>query len=208
MSSDELARVLRVIVCAVDLLSYCDGIRALGHQVVRTFSNSKELALAIPSLESAPNVVIMDTAEADELTSIQSACASRSITVPIIIISKDLDKISVCQGLDIVFGVCSMPPVFDNDTLRAVLLVAMARFETEVKWRFAADEAVEQLESTKMCHRACSIMFDYGRAPTLVDAYKLLQEIASSNNRTLLEQAQTFLDLDQATRPREKRHTK
>jgi AmiR/NasT family two-component response regulator len=202
MSSTDFARTLRVIVCAKDSASYSDAVTVLGHDIMSTCANFQELVLAIPSLSTVPDLIILDTAEADELAAIQAACTSRAIMVPVIIISQDLSGLMRCQGLDIVFGVCSVLPGLDYETLRAVLLLAIVKFEIETKWHFAIEKAAEELECAKVAHKACSILYDYGRAPTLLDAYKLLQEIASSHNRTLCEQAKCFLQLDEATRPR------
>lgn len=206
MSSAGLGRVLRVVVCAMDLDRYTELIRGLGHEVVGSYTDSMELVSTISQWEKTPNLIVTDIVDGELLGAIQVACANRSCKVPVLLFSDKVKDLIVCQALDIVFGVGVVPsPPDDREIFRAVLLVAITRFLKEEHWRLTAETAEQALEDAKVTHHAASILFDHKRLPTMEEAYRMLQVNAASRNDKLPEYANKVIEADEMMRPRNRK---
>lgn len=179
---------------------YDNAVKALGHEVLASYRNVLELVLAIPGFSVVPDLIITDTVDTEDLVRVYAACKSRAITVPFIVISKNLQDLRAGVGNDCVFGICNEPLDFDSDVLRAMLLIATTRFACESQLRLQANKAQCEAEDVKTITRACALMCSYGKAKTPVTARRVLERIAASHNRRIVDQALIVIQLDQSMR--------
>lgn len=200
--SQERSAALKIVVSTTSNQDYRGALEGLGHEVLGYYPSTPDLLQALTTLSVVSDLIITDAIEGQELRKIQQQCESKKLNIPLIIVSQNLHQLQDCDELTFVFGICSE---LQENSLRAVIFVAMARFEAETKWRLKAEEAEKESERAKIIHRACSILYDHKLVDGMIAAYRYLQEISASYARPMHEQAALIIKADETMHPKRRK---
>jgi two-component system, response regulator / RNA-binding antiterminator len=141
----------------------------------------------------APDVIVIDTDSPDRDMLEHLAAMSRDAPRPVVLFTDDEDIGKMKQALRA--GVMSYV-VGDvaADRIKAILQVAVARFEENQALRQELENAKTELASRKLIERAKGIVMTH-KGVREDEAYRLLREMAMSRRVKLADVAQQVIDM-------------
>ena len=194
-----MTRSLRIIAAddEPEMREYLEStLRVLGHEVVAVAKCGRELIEACRT--GNPDLVITDIRmpKMDGLAAIEEI--SKSMSLPIILVSAHHDDATVAQALNQQALAYLVKPVKQAD-IETAIAVAMRRFG-EFQALFNQTDSLRQaLEDRKLIERAKGLLMKRSELdePT---AFARLQKLASDNNWKLAEAAKLLLASEEALR--------
>lgn len=197
-----MKRSLRVVV-ADDEPEMLTGIREtleeLGHRVVSTVANGKDLVEKC--LAERPDLVITDI-KMPGLDGIDAADEIyRQMPVPVILVSAyhDTELLERAEANHVVMSYLVKP--IKRSHLEAAIGIAIRRFE---QFRTVSREAVDlrqALVDRKIIERAKGIIMKQADLDE-EDAFKRLQDLASTRHQKMIEIAKMILNMQDAFKPK------
>jgi two-component system, response regulator PdtaR len=197
MKSDH---VLRIVIAddEPDMRDYfCKILPRLGHQVVATAQNGKELVEHCRTLR--PELVITDIKMPD-MDGIEAAgLIYREVPIPVVLVSAyhDADLIARAEA-DHIMGYL-VKPIKQAD-LQPVIALALKRFEQFQELRREAADLRQALEDRKVIEKAKGILMKRASLDE-PEAFRRLQKLASEKNRKLIDIAQMIVVAEEAVQP-------
>tara|TARA_R110002049_G_scaffold27321_4_gene94472 strand:+ start:12193 stop:12777 length:585 start_codon:yes stop_codon:yes gene_type:complete len=166
----------------------------LGHQVVGTASSGKELVDLCAQLQ--PDLVVTDI-KMPELDGLEAAKLVRgsSHPVPFVVVTAYPDKEFLHRAADQHVMAYLVKPIREED-LRATIYLAMQRFHELQFLLRETNDLKRSLEERKLVERAKGILM---KRATLseADAFRRLQELASTKHQKMAEIAKTVIAADE-----------
>lgn len=170
------------------------ALQRLGHEVIGEATNGRELIALCQS--SQPDLVITDIKmpEMDGLDAVATACRDRP--VPVILVSAHYDDHFIERARSNQILAYLVKPITDTD-LQPAIKIAMQRFTEFQTLRQEADTLKQALDDRKLIERAKGILMKRTGLPE-PDAFRRLQQIASSKSIKLVEVAKMLVTAEEA----------
>jgi response regulator NasT len=173
----ERARALRI------------GLLEGGYNILAVLPPGAEIEDQIAQLQ--PDVIIVDAQSDAALRQVVSATASARR--PIVCFTEDDDKTKMHAAIEA--GVSAYVVAgLSADRVKAVLDVALARFEVDQKLRHELSETKVKLAERKVIERAKGLLMERHHCSE-DEAYRKLRRLAMDKNLKLSEVAQRMLDV-------------
>jgi two-component system, response regulator / RNA-binding antiterminator len=173
----ERARALRI------------GLLEGGYNILAALPPDADLAEQIAQLQ--PDVIIVDEQSDAALKKVVAATADQRR--PIVCFTEDKDREKMHAAIEA--GVSAYVVAgLSAERVKAVLDVALARFEIDQKLRHELSETKTKLAERKVIERAKGLLMERHHC-TEDDAYKKLRRLAMDKNLKLSEVAQRMLDV-------------
>lgn len=173
----ERARALRI------------GLLEGGYNILAVLPPSAEIEDQITQLQ--PDVIIVDAQSDAVLRQVVSATADARR--PIVCFTEDDDKTKMHAAIEA--GVSAYVVAgLSADRVKAVLDVALARFEVDQKLRHELSETKVKLAERKVIERAKGLLMERHHCSE-DEAYRKLRRLAMDKNLKLSEVAQRMLDV-------------
>jgi response regulator NasT len=193
-------QALRIVIAddEPDMRDYfCKILPRLGHHVVATAQNGRELVDQCRALR--PDMVITDIKMPD-MDGIEAADKIYSDSpLPVVLVSAYHDAELIARAeADHIMGYL-VKPIKQAD-LQPVIALALRRFEQFQELRREAADLRQALEDRKTIERAKGILMKRGSMDE-PEAFRRLQKLASEKNRKLVEIAQMVMVAEEAVQP-------
>jgi two-component system, response regulator / RNA-binding antiterminator len=173
----ERARALRI------------GLLEGGYNILAALPPDTDLEEQIAQLQ--PDVIIVDEQSDAALKKVVSATANAPR--PIVCFTEDNDKVKMHAAIEA--GVSAYVVAgLSADRVKAVLDVALARFEVDQKLRHELSETKLKLAERKVIERAKGLLMERHHCSE-DEAYRKLRRLAMDKNLKLSELAQRMLDV-------------
>lgn len=173
----ERARALRI------------GLLEGGYNILAALPPDADLEKQIAQLQ--PDVIIVD--EQSDAALKQVVAATANAPRPIVCFTEDNDKVKMHAAIEA--GVSAYVVAgLSADRVKAVLDVAMARFEVDQKLRHELLETKTRLAERKVIERAKGLLMERHHCSE-DEAYRKLRRLAMDKNLRLSELAQRMLDV-------------
>lgn len=168
-----------------------------GHQVVSVAETGRELVQHCRELK--PDLVITDIKmpDMDGIEASDTICSERPVPVILVSAYHDPDLIERAEADHVLAYL--VKPIGQAD-LAPAIAVAMRRFSEFQALRQEASDLRQALADRKVIEQAKGVLM---RIPGVSekDAYRRLQDLASSKNQKLIEAAQAIVELERVLRP-------
>lgn len=173
----ERARALRI------------GLLEGGYNILAALPPDADLEKQIAQLQ--PDVIIVD--EQSDAALKQVVAATANAPRPIVCFTEDNDKVKMHAAIEA--GVSAYVVAgLSADRVKAVLDVALARFEVDQKLRHELLETKTRLAERKVIERAKGLLMERHHCSE-DEAYRKLRRLAMDKNLRLSELAQRMLDV-------------
>jgi two-component system, response regulator / RNA-binding antiterminator len=173
----ERARALRI------------GLLEGGYNILAALPPDADLAEQIAQLQ--PDVIIVDEQSDAALKKVVAATADQRRPIVCFTEDKDREKMHAAIEAGVSASVVAGLPA---ERVKAVLDVALARFEIDQKLRHELSETKTKLAERKVIERAKGLLMERHHC-TEDDAYKKLRRLAMDKNLKLSDVAQRMLDV-------------
>lgn len=173
----ERARALRI------------GLLEGGYNILAALPPDADLEEQIAQLQ--PDVIIVDEQSDAALKKVVAATANERR--PIVCFTEDNDKVKMQAAIEA--GVSAYVVAgLSAERVKAVLDVALARFEVDQKLRFELSETRLRLAERKVIERAKGLLMERHHC-TEDEAYRKLRRLAMDKNLKLSDVAQRMIDV-------------
>jgi len=175
---------------------YKEVLPLLGHQVVGAASTGAELVEQCRSTQ--PDLIITDIRmpDMDGIDAAAEVCRNRSI--PVSLVSAYHDSVLIARAEQHHVMSYLVKPI-KSDELQPAIAIAIRRFEEFQAMSKEATDLRQALQDRKLIERAKGLLMKRAGLDEYA-AFRRLQEIARSKNRTLRDVADMIVSLDETYR--------
>ena len=166
-----------------------EGLRDAGFMAVERLSDMNNLLMRIKAID--PDVILIDLENPSRDTLEQMFQVSRAVRRPVAMFVDQSDAASIRASIDA--GVSAyIVDGLRKERVKAILDMAVSRFNAYERLRRELDEAKDQLAERKVIERAKGILMK-ARSITEDEAYALLRRTAMNENRRIAEVAHSVV---------------
>lgn len=198
MSSRPSSTISRSVVLMQDAAARAEIVTMLaailGYQGT-DYSTNEQLSSLVPSLVPDIAVVVVDFVESAQFAELFSIMAQKNLSVPLIVVAPDVAPLVGVTDLNGVYA-CAQYPLAEGE-LAAAVNFARRLFTKERQLK----EEIVALANISKAVAAVQARFST-ELRTIEQARAWLENLASSNGRSLSAEAQILLKADQAFHPR------
>ncbi|WP_153109108.1 ANTAR domain-containing response regulator [Propionivibrio limicola] len=169
----------------------CGGLIQAGHQVAAVLPSSLELVSRIEEIK--PDIILIETESPSRDTLEHLAVMNRDMPRPVVMFSHDSDQATIRSAIR--SGVAAyVVDGFDIDRLRAVVDVAIARFDEHQALKRELAESNRKLSERKIVEKAKGILMKT-RGMDEEAAYGALRKLAMERSQPLVKVAGNLIDM-------------
>lgn len=168
-----------------------ESLRAHGHDVDAHDTISMELMEQLETI--APDVIVIDTDSPDRDMLEHLAVMSRDAPRPVVLFTddEDADKMRQAHRAGVMSYVVGSVAA---ERIKAILQVAVTRFEEHQALRQELESAKTELASRKLIERAKGVVMKH-KGVHEDEAYRLLREMAMTRQMKLVDVARQVIDM-------------